>query len=76
MLFNGDINYKGKPLFRGGIMNSGSIVPAEDVDSAKAQKVYDTVSQLSFNSIHPILMIPGRQIRWLLWILRHSILPP
>ena len=42
-LYNGDISYKGKPLFRGGIMNSGSIVPADPVDCPKGQKVYDTV---------------------------------
>jgi carboxylesterase type B len=42
-LYDGDINYKGKPLFRAGIMNSGSIVPAEPVDGPKGQIVYDTV---------------------------------
>ncbi|KAK4132191.1 alpha/beta-hydrolase [Trichocladium antarcticum] len=42
-LYDGDNTYKGKPLFRGGIMNSGSIVPAEAVDSPKAQVVYDQV---------------------------------
>lgn len=39
----GDHTYNGKPLFRAAIMNSGSVVPAQDIDSAKAQKVYDTV---------------------------------
>lgn len=33
----------GKPLFRGAIMSSGSIVPSERADSAKAQKIYDGV---------------------------------
>ncbi|RDW59730.1 carboxylic ester hydrolase-30 [Coleophoma cylindrospora] len=42
-LYDGDYTYKGKPLFRAGIMNSGSIVPADPVDGAKGQKVYDTV---------------------------------
>jgi carboxylesterase type B len=42
-LYDGDHTYKGKPLFRGAIMNSGSIVPADPVDSPKGQKVYDTV---------------------------------
>ncbi|KAF2005775.1 alpha/beta-hydrolase [Amniculicola lignicola CBS 123094] len=42
-LYNGDHTYKGKPLFRGGIMNSGSVVPANPVDGTKGQKVYDTV---------------------------------
>ncbi|KAH8743052.1 Alpha/Beta hydrolase protein [Diaporthe sp. PMI_573] len=42
---NGDVTYKGKPLFRGAIMNSGSAVPTDPVDSAKAQQVYDAVVQ-------------------------------
>jgi hypothetical protein len=44
MLVNsGDNTYNGKALFRGAIMDSGSIVPALDVASPKAQAVYDTV---------------------------------
>jgi carboxylesterase type B len=39
----GDNTYKGNPLFRGAIMNSGSIIPATDSKSPKAQAVYDTV---------------------------------
>lgn len=42
-LFDGDINYKGKPLFRGGIMSSGSAVPTQSISSDKAQAVYDQV---------------------------------
>ncbi|AEO58443.1 hypothetical protein MYCTH_2305770 [Thermothelomyces thermophilus ATCC 42464] len=42
-LYNGDNTYKGKPLFRGAIMNSGSIVPADPVDCPKGQAVYDQV---------------------------------
>ena len=42
-LYDGDAKYKGKPLFRAGIMNSGSISSAEPVDSPKAQAVYDEV---------------------------------
>lgn len=42
-LYDGDISYKGKDLFRGAIMNSGSIVPASPVDSSKGQVVYDMV---------------------------------
>lgn len=42
-LYNGDNTYNGSPLFRGGIMNSGSIVPADPVDSTKAQAVYNAV---------------------------------
>lgn len=42
-LYGGDANYKGKPLFRGAIMNSGSVAPAEPIDSAKGQAIYDAV---------------------------------
>jgi carboxylesterase type B len=42
-LFDGDITYKGKPLFKGGIMSSGSIVPTKPLSSVKAQAVYDQV---------------------------------
>jgi len=45
ILYDGDNTYKGKPLFRGAIMNSGSVVPAEPVDSNKGQAVYDLVAQ-------------------------------
>ncbi|KAI4962165.1 hypothetical protein J4E86_001197 [Alternaria arbusti] len=43
MLYDGDNNYNGKPLFRAGIMNSGSIVPADPVDCPKGQAIYDRV---------------------------------
>ncbi|KAJ4376242.1 hypothetical protein N0V83_001525 [Neocucurbitaria cava] len=43
MLYDGNINYNGKPLFRAGIMNSGSVVPADPVDCPKGQAIYDTV---------------------------------
>ncbi|KAN0098489.1 lipase [Hyaloscypha variabilis] len=42
-LYDGDITYNGNPLFRGAIMDSGSIVPADPVDCPKGQVVYDTV---------------------------------
>jgi len=42
-LYDGDHTYKGKPLFRGAMMDSGSIVPADPVDCPKGQVVYDTV---------------------------------
>jgi carboxylesterase type B len=42
-LYGGDAEYKGKPLFRGAIMNSGSIAPASPVDGAKGQAIYDMV---------------------------------
>lgn len=43
LLFKGNATYKGKSLFRGAIMNSGSIIPADPVDCPKAQAVYDRV---------------------------------
>lgn len=42
-LYDGDISYNGKDLFRGAIMNSGSIIPADPVDCPKGQVVYDKV---------------------------------
>ncbi|GFF81469.1 hypothetical protein CNMCM8927_000013 [Aspergillus lentulus] len=42
-LYDGNNTYNGKPLFRGAIMNSGSVVPAERVDGIKGQAVYDSV---------------------------------
>ncbi len=39
----GDHTYKGKPLFRGAIMNSGATQPAMPVDSDSAQHMYDYV---------------------------------
>ncbi|KAF7541738.1 hypothetical protein G7Z17_g11893 [Cylindrodendrum hubeiense] len=43
VLYGGDADYNGKPLFRGAIMNSGSVVPAAPVDGIKGQEIYDTV---------------------------------
>lgn len=43
VMYDGDHTYKNQPLFRGAIMNSGSIVPADPVDCPKGQQVYDTV---------------------------------
>lgn len=42
-LYGGNYTYKGQPLFRAGIMDSGSIVPANPVDAPRAQAVYDSV---------------------------------
>ncbi|TDZ40750.1 putative secreted lipase [Colletotrichum trifolii] len=42
-LYGGDNTYKGRPLFRGAIMNSGSITPTDPVDCPKGQAVYDKV---------------------------------
>ena len=43
MIYDGDIKYNESPLFRGAIMDSGSILPAEPIDSPKAQAIYDKV---------------------------------
>jgi carboxylesterase type B len=42
-LFDGDNTYKGRPLFRGAIMSSGSITPTEPVNGVKAQSIFNTV---------------------------------
>ena len=39
----GDNTYNGKALFRAGIMNSGSLTPADNVTAPQAQAVYNTV---------------------------------
>jgi len=41
----GDNTYKGKALFRGAIMDSGSLTPADPVTAPQAQAVYNTVLQ-------------------------------
>lgn len=43
----GDNTYNGQPLFRGAIMDSGSIAPAMSVSSAKPQAIYDQVVQVA-----------------------------
>lgn len=43
LLYGGNATYKGKSLFRGAIVNSGGIAPAERVDSPKGQAIYDSV---------------------------------
>ncbi|KAJ1325183.1 acetylcholinesterase [Microdochium nivale] len=42
-LYGGDNKYKGKPLFRGAVMSSGTLAPTDPVDCPKAQVIYDTV---------------------------------
>jgi triacylglycerol lipase len=43
LAYNGDNTYNGQALFRGAMMNSGSIIPADPADCPKAQNVYDNV---------------------------------
>lgn len=52
LMYDGDNTYKGKSLFRGGIMNSGSIVPTQFADSKKSQAIYDTVSLSTRDQIY------------------------
>ncbi|KAI3390867.1 hypothetical protein diail_8465, partial [Diaporthe ilicicola] len=44
-LFDGNNTYKGRPLFRGAIMDSGSITSTKPVDGVKAQGIFDTVAE-------------------------------
>ncbi|ESZ90847.1 lipase [Sclerotinia borealis F-4128] len=55
-LYGGQYHYKDKPLFRGAIMDSGSITPADPVDSPRAQSVYNQVVLASgcANSTHTL----------------------
>ncbi|KAG8428246.1 hypothetical protein J3459_005927 [Metarhizium acridum] len=39
-LYGGNATYKGKPLFRGGIMNPGTALPAEPIGGPKGQATY------------------------------------
>ncbi|KAK5134347.1 hypothetical protein LTR08_006527 [Meristemomyces frigidus] len=41
----GDNTYKGNPLFRAAIMDSGSITPADPVTAPQAQAIYNSVVQ-------------------------------
>lgn len=43
IMYGGNATYKGKSLFHGGIMNSGSVVPMEPADGQRAQSIYDDV---------------------------------
>ncbi|ORY76323.1 lipase [Protomyces lactucae-debilis] len=42
-LYGGNNTYKGKALFRGAIMDSGSVVPTDPVDGVKGQSIYSQV---------------------------------
>ncbi|KAJ2973261.1 hypothetical protein NQ176_g6709 [Zarea fungicola] len=42
-LFGGDPVYKGEPLFRGAIVNSGNVLPTDPVDCGKAQAIFDDI---------------------------------
>ena len=61
-LYDGDNTYKGKPLFRAAIMNSGSIVPADPVDCPKGQDIYNTVVNAAGCSVSYTPFLEGHQI--------------
>lgn len=42
-LYGGNNTYKGKPLFRGAIMDSGSVIPYAAADAPQAQSVFNQV---------------------------------
>ena len=65
MLYDGDNNYNGKPLFRAGIMNSGSIVPADPVDCPKGQAIYDRVCVQSYSLLLSPMLTPCRSLKQL-----------
>lgn len=43
VMYGGNAKYNDKSLFHGAILNSGSAIPVDAVDSAKAQRIYDAV---------------------------------
>jgi triacylglycerol lipase len=47
LMYDGDNTYNNKPLFRGAIMDSGSITPTKQLNSSNAQEVYN---QLAINA--------------------------
>ncbi|EQL02755.1 hypothetical protein G6O67_008267 [Ophiocordyceps sinensis] len=44
-LYGGKTTYNSKPLFRGAIMDSGSVMPSDPVDCPQGQAIYDAVVQ-------------------------------
>ncbi|KAJ5588003.1 secreted lipase [Penicillium hispanicum] len=42
-MYDGNHTYNGSPLFKGAIMDSGTLSAADPVDGVKGQKVFDTV---------------------------------
>ena len=50
---NGDHTFNGKPLFRAVIPVSGSVEPAEPIQAARSQKVFDQIVQTTGCSFEP-----------------------
>ena len=46
-LYDGDKTYEGRPLFRAGILNSGSLSPLDSADGEKAQAIFDAVVEVT-----------------------------
>ncbi|GJN86733.1 hypothetical protein PLIIFM63780_010315 [Purpureocillium lilacinum] len=53
LLYGGNASYKGNPLFRGAIMNSGSAIPADPMNCPKGQAVYDAVVRAADGVVLP-----------------------
>ncbi|SPO03612.1 probable triacylglycerol lipase V precursor [Cephalotrichum gorgonifer] len=47
VLYGGNSTYHDKKLFRGAIMNSGSVVPADPMDCPKGQEVYNGIVEVA-----------------------------
>ncbi|PTB67445.1 alpha/beta-hydrolase [Trichoderma citrinoviride] len=47
VMYDGDADYNGQPLFRAAIMNSGSVTPVDPVNSTKAEELYQHVVQVA-----------------------------
>ncbi|KAJ6782181.1 hypothetical protein PWT90_03613 [Aphanocladium album] len=58
-LNKGNATYRGEPLFHGAIMNSGSIIPTEPVDSKRAQDIFDRVAEAT-NCTYCLRSVPSR----------------
>lgn len=43
VLYDGDATYKGKELFHGAIMNSGTALPTDPLDGPKGTAIYEAV---------------------------------
>lgn len=60
VLYDGNATYKGKPLFRAAIMNSGSVTPVDPVNSAKSQELYKHVlKQAKCEGANPLACLRG-----------------
>ncbi|RDW85951.1 hypothetical protein BP5796_04276 [Coleophoma crateriformis] len=68
LINGGDNLYDGRPLFRGAILGSNSLVPADEVNGTQAQAIYDMVIRevgctSSSNTLHCLRNVPFEQLR-------------